>query len=558
MLTISHRHQLINKRQYIIRGILLVSALLLLLLAFSHAPNTRIHLLNLLSIRALHGAVINNEAAVVREAFFPAGAARLWSLPFSSLQSCDAIDGSPLPPDVSMALAQKSIADIIASGAGIEDKRRAARLLLLPSTDLRKGRDEAVIPPDLTKAMLLARHVLEDTDKLVECSLFQDESLMQDAFRAHSQRKSSDGAEEGRRILIAANLYNAADILPNMITQLVSLALALPHGAISISIYESGSTGSTALWLHFMKLILCLIEIPYHIVTGGGMIRPRDDATEREIERIAFLASIRNEALKPLITSTHLLHWPGSKISPGLGSMVIFLNDVLFCHQSLTRLVMLNQDLACGIDLSNESPFKPSDGRLLWLYDSWVARDRTGNMINSSFPNMDDPVSTTRAKVGLPFPAYCCFNGMASIALAPFLDHQIRFRGYLDEECRASECSMLCDDLHRIGHHKIAIDPTVRVVYRSSHINLAFKHQKSFDPQMEIGHSTWERLKASGPIHSADRVINTSRVLCCNKNLDSDRIVWTDCEPWNPMAINYTGVDFKRQGDQRTRSKREG
>ncbi len=42
------------------------------------------------------------------------------------------------------------------------------------------------------------------------------------------------------------------------------------------------------------------------------------------------------------------------------------------------------QDLACGADLHTENVFRPNDGRALWFYDSWVSRDRNGEMITGT------------------------------------------------------------------------------------------------------------------------------------------------------------------------------
>lgn len=42
-------------------------------------------------------------------------------------------------------------------------------------------------------------------------------------------------------------------------------------------------------------------------------------------------------------------------------------------------------------------------------------------------------------------------------------------RSALPGECRASECSLLCDDLHRLGFNRVAIDPTVHTTYHLHH-----------------------------------------------------------------------------------------
>ena len=35
----------------------------------------------------------------------------------------------------------------------------------------------------------------------------------------------------------------------------------------------------------------------------------------------------------------------------------------------------------------------------------------------------------------------------------------------MEGECRASECSLLCHDLHRLGFGKIIVDPGVQLAY---------------------------------------------------------------------------------------------
>ena len=35
----------------------------------------------------------------------------------------------------------------------------------------------------------------------------------------------------------------------------------------------------------------------------------------------------------------------------------------------------------------------------------------------------------------------------------------------MEGECRASKCSLLCHDLHRLGYGKIVVDPGVQLAY---------------------------------------------------------------------------------------------
>jgi len=42
-------------------------------------------------------------------------------------------------------------------------------------------------------------------------------------------------------------------------------------------------------------------------------------------------------------------------------------------------------------------------------------------------------------------------------------------RSALPGECRASECSLLCDDFHRLGFSRMMIDPVVVTAYKHHH-----------------------------------------------------------------------------------------
>ena len=112
------------------------------------------------------------------------------------------------------------------------------------------------------------------------------------------------------------------------------------------------------------------------------------------------------------------------------------------------------QDLSCGIDLSTEGMFPPADGRPLWFYDSWVARDAVGAMIKGDIleealgggeseagtaeetlpedgasgastaagtapPGAKAGGAGARARAGLPYRVYCCWNGMVAINAEP-------------------------------------------------------------------------------------------------------------------------------------------
>jgi alpha-1,3-mannosyltransferase len=77
---------------------------------------------------------------------------------------------------------------------------------------------------------------------------------------------------------------------------------------------------------------------------------------------------------------------------------------------------------------------------------------------------------------GLPVCASCCWNGLTILAAEPFR-RGIRVRSHIEassssssssvgrSECRASECSLLCEDFARLGFDRVVVDAGVQVAY---------------------------------------------------------------------------------------------
>ncbi|KAG1659131.1 hypothetical protein FOA52_013800 [Chlamydomonas sp. UWO 241] len=404
----------------------------------------------------------------------------------------------------------------------------------------------------LASALATVAHVLRSSGRLMQCE--PDDALV----RAAASAARAPGAG---RILVAMNLYNSGDMAPNMVAQLLTLIAMLPHGSVSISIYESGSSDSIGWWLQLLQVLLCPLRVPFRITTHGNLSRGRDDATEREVDRIEFLAKVRNEAMLPLlmgqlggssssssgaggqgaagaaapVAAAGAARAAGAAAAP-LRERLVFINDVFFCARDVLRLVMHDQDLACGIDLSTEGQFGAHD-RSLSFYDSWVARDASGAMITGKFPDMADAAGSARARAGLPVPVYCCWNGMAAISTEP-LRRGLRFRAAMPGECRASECSLLCDDLHRLGFGRVVIDPNVITTYRPHHAQAARLQPRTYDPRQQISQTSWTQVAASGPIPPARA--NLSGVVCCSKDEGSDGIDWSACGPRDVAHPNHT------------------
>lgn len=92
-------------------------------------------------------------------------------------------------------------------------------------------------------------------------------------------------------------------------------------------------------------------------------------------------------------------------------------------------------------------------------YDAF--RDLSGAMLSKQPPYLQDPSTQSVALAGGPFPAHCCWGGLAKVAATAF-EAGLRFRPPVEGECQTAEGSLLCDDLHRLGMRQVLVDPSVR------------------------------------------------------------------------------------------------
>ncbi|KAJ2707870.1 hypothetical protein FB645_000435 [Coemansia sp. IMI 203386] len=252
-------------------------------------------------------------------------------------------------------------------------------------------------------------------------------------------------ASNARNVFIAVNLYNSERVLPNMAAQLLALADVLGRQHIFISIYENGSTDRT-------KEIL--VEFAKTLDTVGIKHRIAMDETQRpnKMHRIEYMAQIRNKALQPLYAGQNRF------------SRVVFLNDVFFCFLDILELIyqlQLNSaHLTCAED------YELQHGALSF-YDTWVSRDILGNAFKSRYQNVaDDGIALISHLNNRPFQVQCCWNGLAVIDASVFAKpHAIKFRRSGPNECSASECSLLCNDMWSAGLQRAVVVPGVKVSY---------------------------------------------------------------------------------------------
>ena len=349
-----------------------------------------------------------------------------------------------------------------------------------------------------------------------------------------------------KRLFIAFNLKNNADLMPHFISELLRLVEHLDRDKVFVSVYESGSHDMTPQWMEVLSRVLVALEVPHRVVFGDLS----DRLTKSSQNRIKFLANVRNRALEPLpvvqpdgslgpVNPDAPVIARDADGSPSVFDQVVFLNDVYFCLGDIARLSANGADMACGLDfLTKDTKFEVcsanfgqygypnfgEDFQRARFYDFWVARTLNGQKFENCAPYVrDSPKEVLAMAAGHPFQVSCCWNGLAVINAEP-LHRGLRFRSeavtpnmqryYVTkassenpfekgDACAASECSIMCQDLWGLGYEKIVVDPSVKVTYASS----GFRLRENFWPRVTStikNYREYWRLAGGGREREAD------------------------------------------------------
>ena len=140
-----------------------------------------------------------------------------------------------------------------------------------------------------------------------------------------------------RSVYIASTQWNSGKLLqehwvPTLLRVVKTLKAA--NVSVFVSIYENGSWDSTKVILQQLRQTLKELDVQHEIITDDTShehyisAAPNDSASGwlqtaygREMRRIPYLASIRNEALKPL---------PKLSKSGVKFDKILYINDVVF------------------------------------------------------------------------------------------------------------------------------------------------------------------------------------------------------------------------------------
>lgn len=264
------------------------------------------------------------------------------------------------------------------------------------------------------------------------------------------------------RYFFALDLYQIADILPQLIGSITQAILFLgPHNCV-LSIVEGRSTDGTYEILRSLAPQLEDLGVLY-------FLQMSDLSPQRlNPERIVLLAELRNMALRDLYERPNT-YAPDTTI--------IFSNDVYTCSEDILEIVhqqhFQKAHMTCGMDWANGST--PDQPR---LYDTWIARSMTGDTFYKDMFNWDlgifpdHPPTLKRWNEWLPVQVFSCWNGIVAITAKPFMDGTLRFRGVegadrekKDEECYQGEPNHLTKDLWYLGYNRIATLPTITTAY---------------------------------------------------------------------------------------------
>ncbi|KAL8987443.1 MAG: hypothetical protein Q9177_003348 [Variospora cf. flavescens] len=283
---------------------------------------------------------------------------------------------------------------------------------------------------------------------------------------------SAQHVKNTRSVFIASSVWNSGSLLQDhWIPSLLQVAGDLKAANISvfISIYENGSWDSTKSVLKQLKQTLEGKGIPHEIViddishneiigknaSSAGWL---STAHGKEMRRIPYLATVRNEALKPLRSLTD----SGTSFDK-----LVFINDVVFQKAADVMTLLNTRDgqyaAACALDFLNP-PWNRVDAKTRGLhppgmYDDFATRDSDSNIIASHL--------------------YPYFSSKLSIAFdaAPFQDptRPLRFRGIPDSlaqlHVEASECCTIHFDNPLSTSRGVWINPAVRVGYSPAAYN---------------------------------------------------------------------------------------
>lgn len=274
----------------------------------------------------------------------------------------------------------------------------------------------------------------------------------------------------GIQYLFAINLYQSIAILNRLMASIIQAIRFLGPEKCAISIIEGRSTDGTFVVLDHLRLYLEDLNVKFWLSQSD--ISPLDE----EHDRIEQLATLRNQAIGPLLTEHNKF-----VTQP----QIIFFNDITLCPDDILELIyqhkLQNAIQTCAMDWVEKGEN---------FYDVWVSRTMTGNIfweipqsgewtfVQNLF--YDDPFTKKKFQDGQPFQVFSCWGGMTAIEATPFMHEDLRFRRNVKGECYGGEPQLLGMDLAKLGMSKVQAIPSVNVGYGSNQMGLQVKKLRGY------------------------------------------------------------------------------
>lgn len=263
---------------------------------------------------------------------------------------------------------------------------------------------------------------------------------------------------DNHKYFIAINLYESFDVIPDLFSTLFKVASIVGYHNVLVSIYENGSKDQT-------KALLRLFDALCRSVGLRVIIRTSARTRGQFNHRIEYLAEVRNAAMYPL-------HELAASQNEYFDS-IIFMNDILPCVDDLLELIWQSRRQNAGITCAADYMYHDEIGSPVF-YDNWVARDMNGTALeNAPFEQVfHHSESSHRFQRHLPVQVQSCWNGVAVLDSMPFYENgpggspvKFRMAKLAENECSASECSLICNDYWARGYGRIIMVPRVKLAY---------------------------------------------------------------------------------------------
>lgn len=364
---------------------------------------------------------------------------------------------------------------------------------------------------------------------------------------AEAPYRAGRGNVDNKKIFIAASLYDAKGRLVSgdWGRSVKGLIRILGPENVYLSIYQNDADEDSRVALNdFRRSVSCNASIVVEDLDVSPLTHVIAADGERKLKRIAFLAEVRNRALRPLVDSA-------SPASQTRFDRVLYVNDVVFDPVDAANLLFsTNADestsspqyrAACATDFINSFKF----------YDTFATRDLDGYSMGVPFYPWFTTAGDGESRKDVlaqkdAVRVKSCWGGLVAYEarwFQPWLHVEgsqgrlpLRFRHENETYWEASECCLIHADLSALAPEELAtgetgifMNPYIRVAYSRMSLDwLPFtkRFERLYTPFQAVINWTCKR-----PGYNPRRLEQPGQTVV-------DRI-WT----WHPWSRDMDGPD---------------